>query len=443
MARPWLGALFTICVFVAASSQAAIRIDADLDRHTEPIEGTKIVPPDQHRSLVVFLAERVIVIDDGDARTVYDFANRRQVQIDLKAKTRIDYSLYATPALRMFEWQNRSGIRRALAAAKMPPREGMSVIDDEHTLSIQDQRSSPLQVSTDATYRIFSDGNRTLFRETLHTTPLPPAEARRFAQFVCNMAAGHPQIIEHLGAANAVPDEWTMTTYLAGITTTTLHVLSVQAVDDVPMDVTGYAPRQTPAGGDAIDRILDRGMNMASSELDTERRLNTEATAKAFADGRTLDGFLSSLERALMTGETPTFTDPQRAAFGGDDATTRTRIALGARDKTTYAAAIESFVQLRAATTTNAHVLAIWEANDRRQLGDLQSGQKLFIEVLAKHPAIAGVYKDLGDTLLGSYDTLRAWRAFDAGRRIGPAFANFRAVDQLEQQIATKHPEYF
>ncbi len=443
MARPWLGALCAISVVIATSSHAAIRIDADLDRHTEPTAGTKIVPPDQHRSLVVFLAERAIVVDDGDARTVYDFANRRQVQIDLKAKTRVDYSLYATPAARTFEWQNRSGIRRALAAANIPPQEGMSLIDDEHALSIQDQRSSPLQISTDATYRTFSDGNRTLFRETLHTTPLPPAEARRFAQFVCNMAAGHPQIIEYLGAANAVPDEWTMTTYVPGITTVTLHVRSVRTVDDVPMDVTAYGPRQTPDGGDAIDRVLDRGINLPAADLDAERRLNTEATAKAFADGRTFDGFLSSFERALMTGETPPFTDPQRAAFGAHDATTRTRIALGARDKTTYAAAIESFVQLRTATTTNAHVLAIWEANDRRQLGDLQGGQKLFIEVLAQHPAIAGVYKDLGDTLLGSYDMQRAWRAFDAGRRIGPAFANFRAVDQLEQQIATKHPEYF
>ena len=449
MQTPIGSALLAIAVLVTTPSPAATRIEADLDRHTEPIEGTKVLPPDQHRKLVVTLADNAIVVDDGDDRTVYDYAKRRQVQIDLKEKTRVDYSLYAMSAFRMFEWQNRAGIHRMLEAAKAKADPAVtlggagSVVDDEHALSIQDKPSNPLQESTEAGYRTFKAGDRTLFRETLHTTPLPAAEARRFAQFVRNVAEGHPQIIEHLVAAGAVPDELVMTTYQAGILTTTLRVRAVTTVSDVPTDIGAYRPRQTDAGGDPIDRILDRGMNITPAELETERRANADATAKAFADGRIFDGFLGTFERSLMTGETPKLDDQQRALFGASEPTKKTIAALGARNKATYAAAVETFVQLRPAAPTHAYVLAIWEANDRRQLGDMQTGRKLFIEVLTAHPAIAGVYKDLGDTLLGSYDMLRAWRAFDGGRRIGPAFANFRAVDQLEQQIATRHPEYF
>ena len=63
--------------------------------------------------------------------------------------------------------------------------------------------------------------------------------------------------------------------------------------------------------------------------------------------------------------------------------------------------------------------------------------------MLAVNPAIAGVYKDLGDVLLNGFDAPHAWRAWDFGRMIAPNFANFEAVNQLERSLAATHPEYF
>jgi len=63
--------------------------------------------------------------------------------------------------------------------------------------------------------------------------------------------------------------------------------------------------------------------------------------------------------------------------------------------------------------------------------------------VLQARPFIAGVYKDLGDNLLMSYDASGAWRCWDIGRRIAPGFQNFKAVNQFESALATQHPEYF
>lgn len=56
---------------------------------------------------------------------------------------------------------------------------------------------------------------------------------------------------------------------------------------------------------------------------------------------------------------------------------------------------------------------------------------------------LAGAYKDLGDLLRMQYDSPRAWRCWDTGRRLALGFVNFEAVNKFEASMVAQHPEYF
>ncbi|MYM75120.1 hypothetical protein GTP56_23400 [Duganella sp. FT134W] len=56
---------------------------------------------------------------------------------------------------------------------------------------------------------------------------------------------------------------------------------------------------------------------------------------------------------------------------------------------------------------------------------------------------LGGAYKDLGDLLLMQYDSARAWRSWDAGRRVSPALPNFEAVHKFEADLLAKNPQFF
>ncbi|MET0319566.1 MAG: hypothetical protein ABW069_02460, partial [Duganella sp.] len=89
------------------------------------------------------------------------------------------------------------------------------------------------------------------------------------------------------------------------------------------------------------------------------------------------------------------------------------------------------------------YMLKLFEANNRRQLGQTQESLQLFGEVLAANPALAGAYKDLGDLLLTRFDSARAWRSWDIGRALAPDVVNFEPVTKLEQELVQRHPEFF
>jgi hypothetical protein len=76
-------------------------------------------------------------------------------------------------------------------------------------------------------------------------------------------------------------------------------------------------------------------------------------------------------------------------------------------------------------------------------LGEIVTARRLFTEVLASHPFLTGAYKDLGDALLLGYDTSRARRCWDIGRRIASQFRTLSLVDQFEKELEAEHPEYF
>lgn len=445
MTKSALAVLLAMAITSASPVRAALTMDVEVATHVELPAGSGNAPADTRVPLTVTLMEKSFVVKAGSQSTVYDFAARKRIVIDTDKKARVDYSLYDSVGVRVLELKNRVMLGKALAAAKLDAAAAsMGTVHDEHVLAIQDTPSSPLRVQVDGASRMFSAGSTILFRESLNSTPIEAADARMFVQFVRYYAGGHPQILKSLENSSAVPVEFVITTHDAGVRTRSFVVRSVRTADDVSIDASRYSRRPAASDIDPVDRALDRAVALTPDDIDAARKRKQAEFAAALQEGRALDAYLSGIEWTLMTGEPfPSITAEQRALLFSDAVAKRIGAAVGARTKESLGDAAKTFAEIVASNPDKAYVLKIFEANDRLQLGDAVSARRLFVETLAVNPFLAGAYKDLGNLLLASYDTPRAWRSWDIGRRLAPKFANFRAVDEFESSLVTKHPEYF
>ncbi|MBC7379044.1 MAG: hypothetical protein H7346_16605 [Burkholderiaceae bacterium] len=435
--------LIASALLLVASANASVTIQLVVDTHVEPGTGSQNTPADSHVSIDVTLANDNFVVKLAKETVVYDFDKRKRVVIDNDTKTRVDYSLFDTVGFRVFELRNRDMLGKSMAAANVG-QVVMAALDNEHILAIQDKPSAPLQARIDGTDMVFSNDSKVLFRRGQQSTPVSPAEARIFAQFVRYTFGGHPQILAELARANSIPAQLVLVTHDIGVTTRTIVVKGIRPGDAVPVDVSVFPARQATASTDPLDQALDRAVAIGPGELSLARQRSMDELASAFRGGRGLDAFLGMMEWTLMTGEgVPPLTPEQKNLLQADTAIRKLNSALAPKTKEDLSSAIDVFAELKPAATTKAYVLKIFEANDRGMLGDRSAARKLFLEVLTFNPNIAGVYKDLGDNLITGFDMPRAWRCWDIGRRIAPQFANFGPVNQFERSLAAGHPEFF
>jgi tetratricopeptide (TPR) repeat protein len=108
-----------------------------------------------------------------------------------------------------------------------------------------------------------------------------------------------------------------------------------------------------------------------------------------------------------------------------------------------YPDAVKTLVELRKYTTRKTYILKLLEANNRVRLGQTEEALQLFGKALDANPVLGGAYKDLGDLLMMRYDSARAWRSWDIGRRIAPKLQIFDEVTNYEAELVKRHPEYF
>lgn len=429
---------------VAMPARADVSLQLEVGRHVQAKAGASGVPADHQSTLDVTLGDKSMRVASADATTVYDFAARKRWVIDGRTKTRVDYSLYDTVGFRSYELKNRNTLGAALSAAKLDGS-SMAQVDNEHGLSVQDQPSAPLQVKTEGAAEVFYAGPNVMFRRGARLMPASPGEARMFAQLVRYTFGGHPQILSALAQADSIPAQFSLVTYDVGGTTTQTVVVRHVHSNPVPaFDASAFPVRPASGSDHPVDEALDRAAALTPDDMSSARKRSKADLETALREGRGLDAFLGFYEWTLMTGEAPApLTAEQKQLIQGNDAVRRLTVALSAKSKDDLTQAIADLADIGKSTTTKAHVLWIFEANNRAMLGDRKAAQQLFVEVLKSNPYIAGAYKDLGDTLFVGYDTPRAWRCWDIGRKMAPGFANFRAIQQFESSLAARHPEFF
>jgi hypothetical protein len=431
-----------VLLIAGAHAQAGLSFQMEAVTRHQSAEGSVNTRPEHETATrQVVLGDRHMLVSGPGAAEMFDFAGKRRVQVDLKTGTYVDYSLFDTVGFRVMEVKNRENLSRMIAAAKID-KIAFDPVFDEHALSIHSQPERTLAEHADGGDTVLSIDGKQLMRIAAGGTPVSAADAALFSRYLRYMWGGHPLALARLQALRRIPPILVMYyREVGGSGTRTLRVAGLTPAA-APHDIGRFTPGA--AGADEIDQVLDRANPSPSATLDQRRQAYQAEMNAAFAEKRPLDGMLSAVEWNLMTGEPMArFSADQLAMIQADPAVRAVTQAINPRDKAALSAATRVMQSMRMHTISKRHMLQLFEANHRAKLGERSAALALFASVLRANPALAGAYKDLGDTLFAGFDMPRAWRAWDQGRRIAPGLSLFGAVNEFEQKLLREHPEYF
>lgn len=440
--RPLRLLCFCLALGSVPPALAAVSLQVVSDVRTEVAPGATVSLPDRHEVLDVTLGDDVLIVTRPGAQLVYDFKQRRYYALDTVHKVYVDYSLYSVAGFRTMELQHRASMDAMLTGAKVEAPVTRAV-DREQELSIAENTDASFESIVDGDQRAFASGGARMATWSTRGAGVSAAEATQFARFLRYTQAGHPQLLDQLAQGALIPEQLTFIVHgMAGVRTVRLTVSNVTHADAPRFDLTGYTLRSNAT--DPVDVLLDRMAAQTPAQLAALRAAHACDTEADYRADQLLDTMLGRTECVIATGATMLpFTPAQMEALRVDGGVALMFAAIGPKGKDEYAASITTLAALRAQAPRKAYLLKLFEANNRRQMGQRQESLQLFDEVLTANPVLAGAYKDLGDLLLTQFDTARAWRSWDIGRTIAPQVVNFEAVVKLEQELATRHPEFF
>jgi tetratricopeptide (TPR) repeat protein len=429
----------------ASSPRTMVLLKVHVDSRHVALPGSSNLPKDIDYDAEVVLSWRYLAVSTADHLQVMDFEKRRRFSVDKKTGTYIDYSLYDTVGFRALELNNRNALDHVLAKAKIDQVSRVAGREDnEHNLAVQARPLVTISVDRDGDDTVFSAAGKPLFRNSLKGTPVSVEESTAFAQYLRYVFGGHPFILDDVAKGKLIPSSATFTFRNLAVNTVTIGVTEVQRIEAAPYDVQSYRPWMPEPSADALDALLSRASIIPLSALEAEKRKVQLGRTVALQEERFLDALLETMEFQLMTGTSPPAFSPEQATKIQSDASVQKLVkALAPGTKEQLQEAVKTFQALRRQTQTKQHMLKTFEAIDRAKLGELVVAKSLFAEALQSQPFLAGAYKDLGDVLVMGYDTFRAWRCWDIGRRIAPNFPTFSSVTEFEKKLVAEYPEYF
>ncbi|NHZ33719.1 hypothetical protein [Massilia rubra] len=426
-----------------APACAALSFDLRIDVKNTPDGSGAKVPPDELLQFKVLLGERYISLTNPSESLIYDMAKRRRYRINLAQRSYVDYSLFDQVGFRTAELKYRASLG-GNANTPGTGNPGADRVYDEHNLSVASS-TRKLSESADGDAVVLAvDGHR-LARLNGGGAKVSANDAALFGRMM-HYLGGHPLILARLQAGQRIPASFVMDhTYKGYQESRTYTVGALTQSAPASYDLAPYKPRAPQ--GDDIDQVLDKAQLEAAPKTAADRQAAYAESERAFAEKRPLDGLLSKLAWFYSSGEPAQDTSAEQKAQLNADPHMRELTALlqPPTTKAQFEAALRQVQEMRKYIKSEQHVLTMYEASYRTRLGERREGAALYASVLRAHPGIAMAYAEMGNGLYESYDIQRAWRSWDAGRRIvnGKDSGFFDVVNELEQKLLREHPEYF
>lgn len=409
-----------------------VRADLALDYQVVvdllPDEGE---PEQFTQSMHVVLKGPVLEVVSDEWTNRYNFATRRLQRLDQEGLS--DQSLYSAVAFRAFELENRVHLGGALAAAGVESPMQPALM--EHLFSVRGDPPAPVEVQTKPGGGLLSQHQgKTLFESSAEGVALEgPAEVEEFRRFLRHQTGGHPAILEKL---DHVPQEMTLSFYDIGGARRMRLTLGGHRRETVDLPELSREPPR-----DRLGELEHKARAAQVPQVLAE--LESRALA-LFEQGALLPAALRFTEIGLVTGEQlPEAFQERREQLFQDPGMARLAEAVKANDEEQAQAALVTLSELEPAAGEAVHVLWIFQANFLAGLGQTQESQELFLKALEANPALVGVWKDLGFLFLRQYEMADAWRCWDTARAVVPASPMLAEVEALEQELLTKHPEFF
>ncbi|MYM23904.1 hypothetical protein GTP46_14720 [Duganella sp. FT135W] len=392
---------------------------------------------DRTTQMDVTLADSYMAVDTSQGRVIYDFKTHRRFAVNTAAKEYVEYSLFDTLGFRVVEMQNRVGLQGMLAAAKIDvPVMNMAVQENE--LSLLNGAPGAIDEKVEGGTRSYSIGGVKLAAWSDAGAKVAAGDAAQFARFMRYAEGGHPQLLDKLAKGGVIPAHISL--FISGDRTARLDISAVRTVEPQAYDLKGYQREMSTSG---LDALFDRIVAMKPAQVTAFRAQYPCDSGADFNEPHALDAILGQLECSLSTGAPMSLTEEQKEAVKASPTVGLLLAAINPTKGNEIEGAVKTLVALRVQAPRKAYVLKIFEANHRARMKQLKEAERLFTEVLQVNPVLVGAYKDLGDVLLMQYDSPRAWRSWDTGRRLAQGFANFEAVNKFEAGMVAQHPEYF
>ncbi|HWQ26278.1 MAG TPA: hypothetical protein VN367_05780 [Chlorobaculum sp.] len=440
----------SICMF-SHSALAAISMHVTVDTRIIPFKESVNVPPDSLENLDITLSDDYLALVSDKSTKIFDLKKRKFLILDNKTRTYVDYSLFAIVGFRNMEFQNRQmmNVLGNKLISDKPKQDniswsGQSTIDNEHNLGMTfPGLSTKIGETIKGKERVFSNGNRQLASWSRDGFAVDPADAERFSGFIRYRLAGHPEILKKLAAGKIIPKKLLFMFVDVKKTNCTMVISDLRHIDPEPYDISAYTKRKADQSSDKIDEALDLAESLTPEIAEAVKASKRSAVEQQFRDGKVFDAFLGLNELILMGDPIPVYSNERLALARADHSVIRFTTAMQAKTEGELRAAIATFVDLRSQASTNAYMLKLYEATERRRLHEFDKATRLFLEVLQANRSLAGAYKDLGDLLYIKYDAPRAWRCWDIGRILAPHFKYFSPLNEYEKSLVEKFPEYF
>jgi hypothetical protein len=385
----------------------------------------------------------------GTREQIVDTATKRLHVIDHGAATFFSESLYANVAFRAAEAPNRAAIMEIVKAAGGEPP--CTRADIEAWLGVELDAPSPPRFRRPLLQRNqWMHGGSKVASVVPSDHALPAALIRRW---LAHEVMVHPTIADELAASRRAPLQLDYCLHQIGNHYERSMILV--AADEVEVErdtalrgLQARVPKDEDEAHARVRALLERPLG---ERLD--RRAKGFAALEA---GEHFEAFLWFMAHNWVD---PSNDPSGMVALGEvlreDEFANIFRLAvLRTGEGKHLDAALQVYDLADPRAGELSHVIGVVRANLLTQLAAREKDSSLRQQMLERaraellhaiqiDPGLAGVYKDLGDLYLDSYDMALVWELWDFGRALSPRHWLFESVAAYERHLATRYAAFF
>jgi hypothetical protein len=416
-------------------------------RATTTITPSSGGPSTKQAELVLVLGPDWQSSREGSREQVVDTASKRLHVIDHEAGTIFSQSLYAKVAFRAAEASNRVAIMEIVKAGGGEPP--CTRADIEAWLGVELDAPSPPRFRRPLLQR-----NQWMHGQTKVASVVPSDHALPAAlirRWLAHDVMVHPKVADAIAAGGRAPQQLDYCLHQIG-----KHYersMSLVAADEVEVE------RDTALRG--LEPWVPKDEVHAHVRALLERPLGErlDRRAKGFAALEAGEHFEAFLWFMAHNWVDPSNDPSGMVALGEvlreDEFANIFRLAvLRTGEGKHLDAALQVYDLADPRAGELSHIIGVVRANLLTQLAAREKDSSLRDQMLERaraellhaiqvDPGLAGVYKDLGDLYLDSYDMPLVWELWDFGRALSPRHWLFESVAAYERHLATRYVAFF
>lgn len=427
-------------------------------------DGTK--PP---QPITVWLGTDYVDIVENGRETLYDFRLRRRLLLDRVAGTFANLSLYGDVAFRRVELVRRLMIADAyhtVTSGAEPPltlkpfwlesQLGLVIAPPSHPTVKQETLS-------DGALR-FTAGSEQVALFAPQGAPLPPALRRSLARFLRYRLPLHPEVVAAVAADGRLPQRLVLVEATAEERRPVGLVLRRSEVgeSDYPLPAN-LLPRIALSGENAdtavlrpllpvmFDAVAGRWGNGPRPLADYRRAVDAALQRKqGFAAALLLAEMAEqyghgAYDCAALPSDAPCHPTAEIDRLLAADPRAAALFKAQSIEAKQPDEAIRIWQGLKRDDVANGYVIDGFIAARESLAVKPDQAMAEFALALRGNPYAGQVYKDLGDHFIHDARTGIAWLCYDLGRALPGERGTgiFAAVDDLEQELAKRYPDFF